>query len=107
MDVRYADKELQKLYETGESKVYKKIARDKRLFDRFVAVINTMKRVDNCESLKLVSSLHYEKLKYEYEGKSSVRLSNSYVERLIFTEEEGGICVNLLLIDNTHYGNKK
>lgn len=80
MNVRHADKEIERLYETGESKDYKKIARDKRLFDRFVAVINIMKRADNCESLKLISSLHYEKLKYEYEGKSSVRLSNSYVD---------------------------
>lgn len=107
MEVRCTDKELERLYQKGESKKYKKIARDKKLLDRFVSVINSMKRVENCDDLKLIPSLHYEKLRYEYSGKSSVRLSNSYVWRLIFTEENGGISVNLLEIDDTHYGNKK
>lgn len=107
MKVRYEDKELEQLYQKGESKKYKKIARDKKLLDRFVSVINSMKRVENCDDLKLIPSLHYEKLKYQYSGKSSVRLSNSFVGRLIFTEENGGISVNILEIDDTHYGNKK
>ena len=36
-----------------------------------------------------------------------VRLSNRFVYRLIFRELEDGIQVDLIEIDNTHYGNKK
>ena len=107
MNVKFGDKELERLFDTGYSKTYRKIARDKWLLDKFVAIVNTMKIAKDCDNLKLYPSLHYERLKYEYSGKSSVRLSNSYVGRLIFTEEDGGITVNLLEIDETHYGNKK
>ena len=48
-----------------------------------------------------------EKLKYMKEPLSSVRLVNGMVERLLFTETEDGIEVELLEIDSTHYGNKK
>ena len=63
--------------------------------------------VDSTEDLKPFSFLHYEKLKYQNEPKSSVRLVNGMVERLLFTETENGIVVELLEIDSTHYGNKK
>lgn len=64
--------------------------------------------VENTEALKPFSFLHYEKLKYQKEEpKSSVRLVNGMVERLIFSETEDGIEVELIEIDSTHYGNKK
>lgn len=47
-----------------------------------------------------------ERLKYQWSGYSSVRLSNKYVHRLIFTERENGLEIELIDIDNTHYGNK-
>ena len=64
--------------------------------------------VENTEALKPFSFLHYEKLKYQKdEPKSSVRLVNGMVERLIFSETEDGIEVELIEIDSTHYGYKK
>ena len=38
---------------------------------------------------------------------SSVRLVNGLVERLLFSETDDGIEVELIEIDSTHYGNKK
>ena len=63
--------------------------------------------VDSTDDLKPFSFLHYEKLKYQKDFMSSVRLVNGMVERLLFTETEDGIEVELLEIDSTHYGNKK
>jgi hypothetical protein len=64
--------------------------------------------VDSTEDLRYFSSLHYEKLKYQRdEPKSSVRLVNGMVERLLFVETDDGIEVELIEIDSTHYGNKK
>ena len=64
--------------------------------------------VESTEKLKGFSFLRYEKLKYQNkEPKSSLRLANGMVERLIFTETEDGIEVELIEIDSTHYGNKK
>jgi hypothetical protein len=63
-----------------------------------------MCNVESTESLKDFSFLHYEKLRYN--NRSSIRIVNGEIERLIFTENEEGIEVELIEIDNTHYGNK-
>ena len=106
MNVRFVDVEIERLYRSGKSKKYRQIERDEKLRGKLATVIGILYDVPDCESLKYISKLHYEKLKHEYSGKSSVRLSNSYIGRLIFTEEDGGISINLLEIDDTHYGNK-
>lgn len=51
------------------------------------------------------SFLHYEKLAND--PRSSIRIVNGMVERLLFTETEDGVEVELIEIDSTHYGNKK
>ena len=67
-----------------------------------------MYNVESTEELKPFSFLYYEKLKYQRgEPKSSVRLVNGMVERLLFVETDDGIEVELIEIDSTHYGNKK
>ena len=59
-----------------------------------------MYNVDSTEDLKLFSFLHYEKLKYLHdEPKSSIRLVNGMVERLLFVETDDGIEVELIEID--------
>ena len=64
--------------------------------------------VESTDDLKTFSFLHYEKLRYQRdEPKSSVRLVNGMVERLLFVETDDGIEVELIEIDSTHYGNKK
>lgn len=98
--------DLFELYTTGKSRRYKVVARTRALYLGFIQVVNTMKMVSSVEELKHFSFLHYEKLKYEYSGKSSVRLSNSYVHRLIFVENEDEIQIELIEIDDTHYGNR-
>ena len=54
------------------------------------------------------TGLHYEKLRHQEDKPiSSVRLVNGLVERLLFSETDDGIEVELIEIDSTHYGNKK
>lgn len=66
-----------------------------------------MMSVERTSDLYAFSYLHYEKLKHQYSGKSSVRIANGHIERLIFRELEDGIIVELIEIDESHYGNKK
>ena len=75
--------------------------------DGFVRAVHTMIWVDNVDCLNGFSFLHYERLKYHWSGYSSVRLSNRYVHRLIFTETQDGLQVELIEIDDAHYGYKK
>ncbi|MBP5538710.1 MAG: hypothetical protein J6X69_02580 [Bacteroidales bacterium] len=106
MDVKMTG-DLLELYQTGSNKRYKDIARNPILLRGYVMAIETMKIVTNVNELSQFSRLHYEKLKHEYSGFSSVRLSNSFVHRLLFSENEDGIEVQLIKIDDTHYGNKR
>ena len=77
------------------------------MVDGFARAVDYMKGVRNTKDLKCISSLHYEKLKYQRESMSSIRILNGSIERLLFTETEDGIEVELIEIDSTHYGNKK
>ncbi|MBR5907808.1 MAG: hypothetical protein IKZ50_05395 [Bacteroidales bacterium] len=99
--------DLFELYKTGNSKRYKDVSRNPQLRDGFTRAVEFMKAAESVEQLKGASFLHYEQLKYQNSGISSVRLSNSYVHRLLFTENETGIELTLIEIDDTHYGNKK
>ena len=101
------DADLQELIETGQSIRYKQIAKNKVLYGGLMRAYQVMESVASIEALKTYSFLHYEQLKYEYSGKSSVRLDNRYVHRLIFEELEDKITLQLIEIDDTHYGNKK
>lgn len=109
MVIEFEDKGLQELYETGKTtdKRYKKLVKDKAFVDDFIDVINIMYDVDCTSKLSNFSFLKYEKLKYNLSGFSSVRIVSNRVERLIFTEHEGGILVKLLEINQEHYGKKK
>ncbi len=109
MKITFKDKALSDLYEDGktEDRKYKKISRNVRLIEGYQRAVSIMYDIESTEELKYFSFLHYEKLKYQKEPKSSVRLVNGMVERLLFTETDNGIEVELLEIDSTHYGNKK
>ncbi|KWW29543.1 MAG: Uncharacterized protein AUK63_1454 [bacterium P3] len=109
MKVTFSDIALSELYETGKTKdrKYKQICKNKKLVDGYIKAVRIMYDVDSTEDLKHFSFLHYEKLKYQRdEPKSSVRLVNGMVERLLFVETNDGIEVELIEIDSTHYGNK-
>ncbi len=110
MKVFFADGALRELYELGKTKdrKYKTICRNKKLVEGYQRAVSIMYDVESTDDLKPFSFLHYEKLKYQGDlAKSSLRLANGMVERLIFTETDDGIEVELIEIDNTHYGNKK
>lgn len=98
--------DLLDLYSNGYSNHYKEIAKNPVLLKGFIRIVETMKAVERVEDLKKFSWMHYERLKYDYSGYSSVRLSNAYIHRLIFEEQEGGVEAHLIEIDDTHYGNK-
>lgn len=108
MRVSFFDASLEELYREGQTndKRYKKYARNKKFMDGFLRAISVMENIDSCSSLNNFSFLHYEKLKYQYSGLSSVRIMNGKVERLIFRETNDGFEVVLITIDDTHYGNK-
>lgn len=110
MNIKFLDDALSELYETGKTsdKKYKKICKNKKLVDGYIKAVGIMYRVDTTEDLIPISYLHYEKLKYQKDDpKSSVRLVNGMVERLLFRETDDCIEVELIEIDSTHYGNKK
>ena len=109
MKIIFKDEALSELYSNGktEDRKYKKLCKNKKLVDGYQRAVSIMYNVDSTEELRSFSFLHYEKLKYMKEPLSSVRLVNRMVERLLFTETEDGIEVELLEIDSTHYGNKK
>lgn len=110
MKIKFKEDALSELYETGKTKdqKYKQVCKQKKLIEGYTRAVKIMYDVDFTEDLKLFSFLHYEKLKYQQgEIRSSVRLVNGMVERLLFSETDDGIEVELLEINNTHYGNKK
>lgn len=102
-----ADGDLKELILTGYNRRYQGVARNKELMKGLRRAIYIMESVETPEGLGRFSYLHYEKLRYEMSGFSSVRLSNSSVHRLIFKEYDDRITLQLIEIDDTHYGNKK
>lgn len=74
----------------------------------YIRAVSMIYNVESTEELKVFSFLHYEKLRHQKDKSiSSVCLVNGLVERLLFSETDDGIEVELIEIDSTHYGNKK
>lgn len=106
IQITIADEDLLELITTGKnSGKYEKLARDKKFVQRLANVYSTIASVEKTDDLKQYSFLHYEKLKYI--NQSSVRIMNNRVERLLFIENENGIEITIIEINETHYGNKK
>ena len=109
MKVKFREEALSELFYTGSTsdRKYRNICRNKKLLTGYVNAVRAMMGMDNVEGLKRLSFLHYERLKYQRdEPRSSVRIANGYIERLIFTETDDGIEIELIEIDSTHYGNR-
>lgn len=107
MIVDFADNDLKELIEYGKNNKYKKISKDKSFCSALVSVYKLLVTVENTIDLKQFSFLHYEKLKFDRSGQSSVRIHNGRVERLIFEEFDEGIIIVLLELNEVHYGRKK
>lgn len=101
------DSDLRELVETGYNQRYKAVARNGILYAGLMRAYQIMEAASSADELKLYSFMHYEKLRYQLSGLSSVRLDNRYVHRLLFEEKEDRITLKLIEIDDTHYGNKK
>lgn len=109
MNIIFKEEALSELYTTGKTKdkKYSKICKDKRLVQGYQRAVSIMYSVRCVNDLKAFSFLHYERLRHYQTLMSSVRIVNGMIERLIFSESEDGIEIELIEIDNTHYGNKK
>lgn len=109
MNVIFKDKALDEIWQTRKTKdhKYKILCRNSTLVDGYQRAVNLMFTVARVSELGTYSFLHYEKLKHTKEPLSSVRIANGHVERLIFKETENGFEVELIEINDTHYGNKK
>lgn len=107
MKITFKDEALSELYETGKTKdrKYKQLCKNKKLVDGYIRAVGVMYRTATTQELRQYSFLHYEKLAHD--PRSSIRIVNGMVERLLFTETDDGIEVELIEIDSTHYGNKK
>ena len=103
----YMSEDLRELYTTGYCNRYKAVSKNQRLLLGFFSAVEFLLAASNTSDLASVSKFHYEKLKYQYSGLSSIRLANGFVHRLLFREDEEGLEVLLIEIDDTHYGNKK
>lgn len=105
MVITIADEELENLILYGRSggRLYRKLAKSKQFMADLGKVIDIMRNAAEVGELARFGSLHYERLKYDYSGKSSVRVGYRTKYRLIFTETADGVEVELLEI-NEHYG---
>lgn len=106
MKITFKDEALSELYETGKTKnsKYKRLCKDKKLVNGYIRAVSIMLRTDTTHELREYSFLHYEKLTHD--PRSSVRIVNGRIERLLFTESEDGVKIELIEIDSTHYGSK-
>ena len=81
------------------------LARDKRFMTALGRAYRLLEIVENTNGLRRYSYLHYEQLKGV--RKSSIRIMNGRVERLIFEETNNGVEIQALTLNRDHYGNKK
>lgn len=105
MKIQIDDKDLEDLILTGASGKYWQLARNKQFMDALGRVYRLLEAVQSVKELKLYSFLHYEQLKGI--RKSSVRIMNGRVERLVFVEINNGLEIQSLELDRDHYGKKK
>lgn len=107
MNVIFLDKGIEELYTERRTtdRRYKNFNRDLDFLNHLAKVIDLLFEAPSTDRLKCVSFLHYEKLKHT--DKSSVRIKNGRVERLLFKENDGGIEISLIEINMNHYGKKK
>lgn len=106
IEITFEDEDLLKLYNTKECKngKYKKLAKDRKFIEKFIEVVSIIAALEHISDLSSFGRLHYEKLKYDYSGKSSVRIIHSRPERLIFKETPEGIAISILELNIDHYG---
>lgn len=106
MNVIIEDRDLELLFDHKASKKYKKLAKDVRFLERLDFIRDLLETEKNVSGLSRYSYLRYEKLRENLSGLSSIRIMNGRVERLIFSEHQGGVTIKLIELNQNHYGNK-
>ena len=86
-------------------KRYRKLKGNASFWRDLDIVMGLLRIIHNTSELVIFKSLHYEKLKFDRSGQSSVRIGYKTKYRLIFEEFDGGIRIKLIEI-NEHYGDK-
>ncbi len=106
MEILFIDEEIEDavLYSNFHGK-YKKFKSAGKLKKDLAKTFNMLRAANNTKYLEKITSLHYEKLKHDKSGLSSVRIGYKSKYRLIFTENELGITIELIEISE-HYGDK-
>ena len=77
MEIKFDKKYLEELYEVGRT-TDKKYRFQPGIVKRYQARIKTLERASKIEDLFTISSLHYEVLKGDKKGISSVRVNDQY-----------------------------
>ena len=105
--IEYADIAIEEviIYHKSDDKRYRKLKGNKTFWRDLDKVMARIRAATNTSDLEHYTSLHYEKLKYDKSGLSSVRIGYNSKYRLIFEEFDGGIRIKLIEI-NEHYGDK-
>lgn len=104
MNVVFLDKDLELLLKGQESRKYKKYLRDAKFMSKLNTVYDIIRKTPRASLLREYSPLHYEKLRGA--DRSSVRVMNGRVERLIFREVDDGIEIEMLEMNTDHYGDR-
>lgn len=105
--IEYADIAIEEVITYGKSddKRYRKLKGNATFWRDLSKVMAIIRAATNTSDLEHYTSLHYEKLKYDKSGLSSVRIGYNTKYRLIFEEFDCGIRIKLIEI-NEHYGDK-
>ncbi len=107
MIIEYENEEIKEFIINGTAtgRPYSKWKSNQQLRNDLNRVMRILSSAVDCNMLNSYKALNYEQLKYNLLGKSSVRLGFKSKFRLIFTELENGIKINILEISE-HYGDK-
>jgi len=105
--IEYADVAIEEVitYHKSDDKRYRKLKGNRTFWQDLDKVMARIRSATHTSDLEHFTSLHYEKLKYNKSGLSSVRIGFNTKYRLIFEEFDDGIRIKLIEI-NEHYGNK-
>lgn len=107
LKIEYADEAIESLvkFHKTDDRRYRKLKSNNRFLADLDKVMSLLRAATNTAELSRFGLLHYEKLKYELSGRSSVRIGYKTKYRMIFEEFDGGIRICLIEI-NEHYDDK-
>ncbi len=107
MVIEYETVELETLIinHKSDDKRYRKLKGNASFWRDLDKVMALLRNAHSTSELAYFKVLHYEHLKYNWSGLSSVRIGYNTKYRLIFEEFDGGIRIKIIEI-NEHYGDK-